>query len=79
MPERPLTEPIQVVQLNLNRSPDVSDTDILLCQESAFSTSTLPQHLYLTPKIQNNTIDRPTKDATSEPNPQSDGLRPRAE
>ena len=54
MPERRkkiLTEPIQVVQLNLNRSPDVIDTDILLCQEPAFSTSTLPQHLFLTPKI----------------------------
>ena len=54
MPERPkkiLTEPIQVVQLNPNRSPDVSNTDILLRQESAFSTSTLPQHLFLTPKI----------------------------
>ena len=63
MPERRkkiLTEPIQVVQLNLDRSPDVMptmqqeyirDTDILLCQEPAFSTSTLPQHLFLTPKI----------------------------
>ena len=48
MPERPnviLTEPTQVVQLNLNRSPDVMttmqqeyirDTNILLCQAPAF-------------------------------------------
>ena len=63
MPERPkkiLTELIQVVQLNVNRSPDVMtimqqeyihNTDILLYQEPAFSKSTLPQHLFLTPKI----------------------------
>ena len=63
MPERPkkiLTEPIQVVQLNVNRSPDVMsimqqeyihNTDILLYQEPAFSKPTLPQHLFLTPKI----------------------------
>ena len=29
----------------------IRDTDILLCQEPAFPTSTLPQHLFLTPKI----------------------------
>ena len=63
MPERPkkiLTGPIQVVQSNLNRSPNVMttmqqeyirDTDILLCQEPAFFTSTLPQPLFLTAKI----------------------------
>ena len=62
-PEKPkkiLTEPIQVVQLNVNRSPDVMtimqqeyirNTDILLYQEPAFSRSTLPQHQFLTPKI----------------------------
>ena len=63
MPERPkkiLIEPIQAVQLNVNRSPDVMsiiqqeyirNTDILLYQEPAFSRSTLPQHRFLTPKI----------------------------
>ena len=60
MVKRILTEPIQIVQLNVNRSPDVMtvmqqeylrDTDILLYQEPAFSRSTLPQHLFLTPKI----------------------------
>ena len=60
MVKRTLTEPIQIVQLNVNRSPDVMtvmqqeylrDTDILLYQEPAFSRSNLPQHLFLTPKI----------------------------
>ena len=55
-----LTEPIQVVQLNVNHSPDVMaimqqeyicNTDILLYQEPAFSRSTLPQHQFLTLKI----------------------------
>ena len=60
MVKRLLTEPIQIAQLNANRSPDVmtvmqqeylQDTDIILYQEPAFSRSSLPQHLFLTPKI----------------------------
>jgi hypothetical protein len=63
MPERKkriLTEPIQIIQLNVNCSPDVMtimqqeyihNTNILLYQEPALSRSTLPQHLFLTPKI----------------------------
>jgi len=60
MVKKILTEPIQIAQLNVNCSPDVMtvmqqeylrDTDILLYQEPAFSRSTLPQHLFLTPKI----------------------------
>ena len=60
MVKRILTEPIQIVQLNINHSPDIMtimqqeylrDTDILLYQEPAFSRSTLPQHLFLTLKI----------------------------
>ena len=55
-----LTEPIQITQLNINRSPDVMtaiqqeylrNTDILLYQEPVFSRSNQPQRLFLTPKI----------------------------
>ena len=89
--EKILIEPIQAVQLNVNRSLDgmpimqqeyIRNTDILLYQEPAFSRSTLPHHLFLTPKILHNDTpytDRSTTGATSEPSPQSDGLCPRAE
>ena len=55
--ERILTEPIRMVQLNLNRSADVltvmqqgclRGADILLYQEPAPSRSNQPQHLLLT-------------------------------
>ena len=60
MVKKILTEPIQIIQLNVNHRPDVMtvmqqeylwDTDILLYQEPAFSWSNLPQHSFLTPKI----------------------------